>query len=58
MSFNKRYSDLLKTMPKDIVDKFLTPLGNKDPFVHENIVRFILLLDEKGYCIKKKEEVE
>jgi len=48
---DKKYADVLKNLPDEIVSKFILPLADKDPVVHDHIVRFLMIINEKGYCI-------
>jgi len=54
MNNDEKYSKILEVLPEEIINKFLEPLGDKDPLVHKNIVNFLILLYEKGYCVKKR----
>jgi len=51
---DEKYASLISGLPQPIVKKFIVPLANKDPLMHKNIMSFLFLLDEKGYCIKQK----
>lgn len=53
MISDKDYKELLFKLPKDVVKNFIIPLANKDPLVHKQIVAFLILLYEKGFCIIK-----
>ena len=51
---NQIYVELLNKLPLEIVNEFVIPLAELDSIMHKNIVAFLMLLDEKGYCIKEK----
>ncbi len=50
---DNKYKEVLSILPKEIIDKFILPLSNKDPQSHDAIVRFLMVINEKGYSVQR-----
>lgn len=50
---NKQYKQALKSVPYEVNEKLLIPMAHRYPDTHNNIMAFILTLQEKGYVITK-----
>ena len=50
---NEQYEQALKSVPDEVKEKFIIPIADRDPIMHNNIMAFILILQEKGYVITK-----
>lgn len=50
---DKEYEQTLKSVPDEVRENFLIPLADRNPLIHNDIMAFILTLQEKGYVITK-----
>lgn len=50
---DKQYEQTLKSVPDEVKEKFLIPLADRNPSIHNDIMAFIYTLLEKGYVITK-----
>lgn len=54
MISDHEYKELIQKIPDEIVKKLIKPLAEKEPIFHLELMAFLSVIHEKGYCIKKR----
>lgn len=54
MLTDNEYNELLSKIPEPIVKNLIRPLSNVDPETHLELMAFLFVIYDKGYCIKKE----